>query len=481
MNKAAIRESPAGNKNLLLFLILLTSFINPFMGAAVNIALPDMAAGFSMDTTRMGWVSMSFLLASVAVLLPIGKIADIAGRKKIFILGNIVVTVASVLCALSVSSAMLIGFRVLQGIGGAMMFGTGTAMITSAFPPQQRGRALGINVSAVYLGLTLAPLLGGYLTDLFGWRSIFWLNVPFGLFVVPASLYAIKTEWHEARGDSFDFQGSALYMLSISLLMYGFSKLPNPLAVVLSMAGLTGMALFVAKQYKVPFPILNMQLFTENKVFAFSNLAALINYAATFAVTFLLSLYLQYIKGMTASDAGVLLVTQPVFMTLAASFSGRLSDTFDPRILASAGMAVIVAGLGMLAFLGESTSSVFLMASLIVLGTGFGVFSSPNTNAVMSSVEKRYLGVASATIGTMRLAGQMISMAIATLVLHAMLGESRIVPANHLLFVRGIRIIFAVFALLCTLGVFASLARGERDRPIKPKSNIPESGLSSSQ
>lgn len=462
MIQPAIDKSEKGNRNLLLFLIVLTSFINPFMGAAVNIALPQIAADFSMNAVGMGWVSMSFLLASVAVLLPIGKIADIAGRKKIFIYGNIIVTLASVLCGLSSGSVMLISFRVMQGIGGAMMFGTGTAMITSAFPPEQRGRALGINVSAVYLGLTLAPLLGGFLTDLFGWRSIFWLNIPFGLIVIPATYYAIRTEWHEAHGESLDYRGSVIYILSISMMMFGFSKLPDPVAIMLTIIGFMGMVLFVVNEYKVPFPILNMRLFTNNKVFAFSNLAALINYAATFAVTFLLSLYLQYIKALNPSDAGIVLVTQPILMTLVASFSGRLSDKFDPRVLSSAGMGIIVVGLGMLAFITENTQNTYLVVCLVILGTGFGMFSSPNTNAVMSSVEKRYLGVASATIGTMRLAGQMISMAVATLVLHSFLGESKIVPANYSLFITSTRIIFAIFAVLCVLGVFASLARGKR-------------------
>jgi EmrB/QacA subfamily drug resistance transporter len=406
------------------------------------------------------------LLASVAVLLPIGKIADIAGRKKIFIYGNIIVTLASVICGLSTSSLMLISFRVLQGIGGAMMFGTGTALITSAFPPEQRGRALGINVSAVYLGLTLAPLLGGFLTELFGWRSIFWLNIPFGLFVILATMYSVKTEWREARGETLDYRGSIIYIFSISLLMYGFSKLPDAEAVILTLIGILGMVLFVQNEYKVPFPILNIRLFTKNKVFAFSNLAALINYAATFGVTFLLSLYLQYIKALKPSDAGIVLVTQPILMTIVASGSGRLSDKFDPRILSSTGMGIIVVGLGMLAFINQITQNAYLVACLFILGIGFGMFSSPNTNAVMSSVEKRYLGVASATIGTMRLAGQMISMAVATFVLHAFLGEDKIVPANHLLFITGTRIIFGIFALLCVAGVFASLARGKRTQSI---------------
>lgn len=462
MKKSRASEPAPVNKNLLLFLIVLTSFINPFMGAAVNIALPEMAKELSLNTMMMGWITMSFLLASVAVLLPLGKIADIAGRKKLFIIGNIIVTVASAFCALAPNSGLLIASRSLQGFGGAMMFGTGTAMITSAFPPQQRGRALGINVSAVYLGLTLAPLLGGFLTDLFGWRSIFWINVPFGLFVIPATYYAIRTEWREAKGETFDYRGSVIYIVSISMLMYGFSKLPDISAIILLLAGISGIALFVAIEFRANSPVMDMRLFTHNRTFAFSNLAALINYAATFAVTFILSLYLQYIKGMKPSDAGMVLVVQPILMTLAATFSGRLSDTVDPRILSSSGMAIIVIGLGLLSFIGENTSHLYIVTSLVILGSGFGLFSSPNTNAVMSSVEKRYLGVASATIGTMRLAGQMASMAVATLILHLFLGNSSIVPERHPQFVTSTRISFGIFAILCVFGVFASLARGKK-------------------
>ena len=462
MNPAYSPPGRQPNKNLLLFLIMLTSFINPFMGAAVNIAMPDMAKEFSMSATMMGWVAMSFLIASAAVLLPVGKLADITGRKQMFIYGNIVLMIASVLCAVAGSGIMLIAFRVLQGIGGAMMFGTGTAMITSAFPPEQRGRALGINVSAVYLGLTLAPLLGGFLTDLFGWRSIFWVTVPIGIIVVPLTYYTIKTEWKDAHGEKLDIRGSVVYIVSISMLMYGFSKLPDPVAILLSVAGLTGMVLFAKGEFRAPYPILNMRLFTANKTFAFSNLAALINYAATFAVTFILSLYLQYVKGLKPSDAGILLVTQPILMTVTASLSGRLSDKFDPRIIASSGMSLIVIGLGMLAFITEDTTNSFIIACMVVLGTGFGMFSSPNTNAVMSAVEKRFLGVASATLATMRLAGQMISMAIATLVVHSFLGESRIVPSNHGLFMQSLRVMFITFAILCVFGVFASMARGRK-------------------
>lgn len=450
------------NKNILLSIIVLTSLVNPFLGAAVNVALPNIASEFHLNGISMGWVAMSFLLSSAAFLVPLGKAADIIGRKRIFLAGNIIVTLTSLLCAFSVSGTMLIISRALQGIGSAMMFGTGIAIITSAFPPHERGKAIGINVSAVYLGLSIAPFLGGLLTQTLGWRSIFLFTIPVGLLVIIFTIRAIKTDWREAKHEPFDYRGSLVYIISVVTFMYGFSKLPELYAIFTTLFGLLGLMYFIHIQIKTPFPVLNISLFRHNKVFAFSNLAALINYAATFALTFVLSLYLQYIKALSPKDAGILLTTNPLMMMIVATFSGRLSDKYDSRILSSLGMGIIVVGLILLSFIGESTSQTYLVISLIILGIGFGLFSSPNTNAVMGSVEKKYLGVASATVGTMRLTGQMLSMGIATLIIHIFIGESKIMPANHAQFLHSTRIIFAIFSVLCFLGVFASLARGKR-------------------
>ncbi|MEN6455952.1 MAG: MFS transporter [Prolixibacteraceae bacterium] len=457
----ASKPDTAGySRNILLLIIILNSFTNPFLGAAVNIALPQIGQDFAMNAISLSWVAMSFLLSSAVFLVPLGKLADITGRKRIFLYGNALITLSAVLCIFSTSGNMLIAFRALQGIGSAMTFGTGIAIITSAFPVQERGRAIGISVTAVYLGLSVAPFLGGILTQTFGWRSLFFVTIPSGLLVIFLTWFAIKVEWAEARSELFDYRGSLVYMLAISSLMYGFSKLPDPVAIILTMTGIAGVIFFIWLELKTPYPVLNIQLFRSNRIFAYSNLAALINYAATFAITFLLSLYLQYIKGLSPREAGIVLVTQPLLMTIFASISGRMSDQYDSRILSSTGMGIIVVGLVLLACLSEETSLSFIVVSLAILGTGFGLFSSPNTNAVMSSVEKRYLGVASATIGTMRLTGQMMSMGIATLVIHVFIGKAQITSANHHLFLSGVTTVFILFSLLCFLGVFASLARG---------------------
>lgn len=455
-------ESKSTNKNVLLFIILLTSFLNPFMGAAVNIALPAIGEEFSMNAVGQSWVSMAFLLSSAIFLVPFGKAGDIWGRKKIFLFGNIIFTVASLGCAFSVSEDMFIAFRLLQGVGSAMIGSTSMALITSAFPPNQRGKAIGLIVSAVYIGLSAAPLLGGILTHTYGWHSLFFINAAVGVFAVFFLIILVREEWAEARGEKFDYTGSLIYVASMSSMMYGFSKLPGTLSVILIFVGIAGMILFVLTELKHPMPVLNIHLFRDNRTFAFSNLASLINYAATFAVTFILSLYFQNVRGLTPRDAGIMLVTQPAVMALVASFSGRLSDKIDSRILSSLGMAIIVVGLIMLTFVEKDTSNNFLISALAILGLGFGLFTSPNTNAVMGSVEKKFLGIASGINSTMRMTGMMISMAIAALVIHVYVGEKKINAETIPQFIQTLKIVFGIFAVLCFLGVFASLARGKK-------------------
>ncbi|OFX34252.1 MAG: MFS transporter [Bacteroidetes bacterium GWA2_32_17] len=450
------------NPNLLMAILMVTLFFNAFMGAAVNIAIPIIAKDFSMSAVESSWVAMSFLLSSAMFLLPFGKIGDIYGRKKVFLIGNIIFTLSTLSCAFSSNSLMLISFRFIQGIGGAMIMSTGMAIVTSAFSPKERGKMLGLVVSAVYLGLTAAPVIGGILTQVYSWHSIFIVSVIAGILVITGILVRVKGDWLDAKNEKLDYFGSIIYMFSIFMLMYGFSKLPEYKAIVIASIGLIGIILFVIYEKRILFPVLNIKLFISNKVFAFSNLAALINYAATFAITFLLSLYLQYEKGLQPRDAGLILITQPAIMAITALISGRLSDKFDSRILASIGMAITVVGLVLLFNLDSETTNLFLIISLVIVGIGFGMFSTPNTNSVMSSVEKRQLGIASATISTMRIMGQILSMAIAAMVIHIFLGDAKISKDNVGLFMQSSKVIFLIFAILCFIGIFASLARGQK-------------------
>lgn len=450
------------SKKVTLIIATASSFFSPFLYSSVSIALPSIGQEFSVDAILLGWIATSYLLASAMFLVPFGRIADIHGRKKVFIYGIAVYTVSSFLAAISTSAMMLILFRVLQGIGSAMIFGTGVAILTSVFPVNERGKALGINVAAVYLGLSLGPFLGGLLTQYFGWRSVFLVNIPLGLIVLILALWKLKGEWAEARGESFDIFGSAVYGITLVAIIYGFSLLPTITGALLVLAGAIGLLVFFKWELRTKNPVVNISLFRKNAGFAFSNLAALINYSATFAVTFLLSLYLQYAKGLSPQAAGLVLVSQPVVMTIFSPLAGRLSDRIEPRVLASIGMALSVVGLSLMAAINENTGMGLIIASLVVVGLAFALFSSPNTNAVMSSVEKRFYGVAAATLGTMRLTGSMLSMGIVMIIFTLYIGRVQITPEYYHSFVLSEKVAFIIFAVLCFGGIFASLARGKR-------------------
>jgi predicted MFS family arabinose efflux permease len=287
------------------------------------------------------------------------------------------------------------------------------------------------------------------------------MNVPLGLIIFALVFWKLEGEWAEAKGEKFDFSGSIIYSLALIAIMYGFSLLPAISGAFIILIGVLGISAFVIWEIKAKSPILNISLFKNNMVFALSNLAALVNYSATFAVGFLLSLHLQYIKGLSPQDAGLILVSQPIIMAIFSPLAGRLSDKIEPRIVASIGMMLCVIGLFFFIFLGESVALELIIAGLILLGFGFALFSSPNTNAVMSSVEKRFYGVASATLGTMRSVGQMISMGIVTLMFAINIGKRQITPEYYPLFLRSAKLAFIIFAVLCFGGVFASLARGK--------------------
>ena len=443
-----------------LIIATLASFLTPFMGSSINIAIPAIGAEFAADAILLSWVPTAFLLTAAMFAVPFGRIADIHGMKKIFNYGIVIFTITSLLCALAPSIVMLLIFRVVQGIGGAMIFVTGLAIITSAFPKEHRGKAIGINIASVYTGLSLGPVLGGLMTQYIGWRSLFFAMVPIGVLIISLSLWKLKEEWAVCKGEKFDFKGSIIYSIALVLLMYGVSTLPGTLGIIMIALGILTIFGFVVWELRVSSPVLNIRLF-KNRTFAFSNLAALINYSATFAVAYLLSLYLQYIKGFPADQAGFILVVQPVIMAILSPFAGRLSDRIEAQLIASSGMAFCTVGLALFAFIDANTSLTFIMAGLSILGVGFALFSSPNTSAIMGSVEKRFYGVASAMVSTMRLVGQMMSMGIALLAFSLFMGQVQITPAQYPGLLNSIHVVFMICTVLCFAGIFASLARGK--------------------
>lgn len=315
-------------------------------------------------------------------------------------------------------------------------------------------------MASMYLGLSLGPFLGGLLTQYFGWRSIFMVCIVIGLLTIVLILWKLKGEWAGAKGEKFDIVGSVIYCLMLIAIVYGSTHLPGPLGIVLIVIGLIGMVAFIIWEMRIVNPILEITLFRENRTFAFSSLAALINYGATWSVGFLLSLYLQYIKGLSPQYAGFVLVSQPIIQALFSPLAGRMSDKIQPRFVASAGMAFTVVGLVLFVFLDKETAILQIIASLILLGFGFALFVSPNTHAVMSSVDKRSYGMAAAVVATMRQLGILGSMGIVMLFFTLYIGNAQITPEYHGAFLHSVHMIFIISAVLCFAGIFASLARG---------------------
>jgi len=451
------------NKTAILLIATLASFLTPFMGTSLNVALPTISSELTVNAILLSWITTAFFLTSAMFAVPFGKIADIYGMKKIFTYGIVILTVASFLAAVATSAEFLIITRVVQGIGSAMIFVTGLAIITSIFPSKERGKAIGINITAVYVGLVMGPVLGGFLTQYLGWRSIFCFVVPLGLLVIALVIWKMNgKEWAACKGEKLDYWGSLLYILMLALILIGFSNITGTLGMTMVILGIVGFIGFVIWELKVENPVLEIKLFLNNRMFAFSNLATLISYMGLFAVGFLLSLYLQFIKGFDPNVTGLILVVQTAFMVIISPFAGRLSDKFDSGKLASLGMGIITIGLLIFAIITAETSVYVIILGLAILGIGVGIFSAPNTHTIMGSVERKYFGLASATVSTMRLLGQTFGMGLILAIFAVYVGAVQFNSQNYPELLTSIQVAFSISVILSIIAVFASLARNRK-------------------
>jgi MFS family permease len=322
-------------KRSVMIVAAFAAFLTPFLGSAMNLALPSIGKDLDANAIGLGWVISSFILSSAIFLLPFGRLADIVGRKKIFSIGILLFTISTLFIVFSWNLISLIILRILQGISGAMIFGTSLAIITSVFPVGERGRAMGINITSVYLGLSAGPVIGGFLTHYFGWRSIFAFLVPFGIAASILIRTKINTEWADSKGEKFDWPGSLIYGIALLGSMYGFSKLPSSAGWICLISGAFLAVVFIIFEKGAVNPVFDIRLILRNRVFAFSGIAALINYSATSAIGFFISLYLQYIKGYEARTAGLIMISQPIAMTLLSPLAGRLYDKYNPGVISS--------------------------------------------------------------------------------------------------------------------------------------------------
>lgn len=449
----------------ILAIVAITSFMGTFLISSVNIALPAIEKSFGLSAVKLSWVVTAFLLATAMFLLPVGRWGDLTGIRRIFKTGVIIFTVSSLICGFAPSGFWLILFRFIQGIGAAFSSTTGPAILVSAFEPKHRGRVLGISVSSVYLGLAFGPFAGGFLTQYLGWRSIFFVSSTLGIITAAiAFLYLGKDSTSSAQNKGIDLKGTFFYMLGLVALVYGSSLIPQIQGWLLMSGGSAALLVFWWLEGRSKMPVLETRLFTGNRLFAFSNLAALINYSATFAIVFLLSLFLQKIHGLSPRDAGTVLVAQPAMMALFSPVAGRLSDRIQPRYLTTLGMAMCTIGLAAFAFLSANTPIWLIVAILFWVGLGFAFFSSPNMNTILSSVQKNQLGLASGSAATMRVVGQIVSMTIATLYFATIMGKQNIEKVPDNLFLQVIKWGFLTFSLISVAGIYFSYNRGKIKR-----------------
>jgi EmrB/QacA subfamily drug resistance transporter len=462
-------SSAAGSSNSptpVFIVILMTAFITTFTGSALNLSVPAISSEFNTGAVNIGWIVTGYLLASAALSVPFGRFADLYGRRSVFVTGEIIFTACCLLCAVAQNTAMIITFRIIQGIGSAMIFATNIATLITLYPPEKRGTILGISTASTYLGLSLGPVVGGVLNNYLGWRSVFFATAVYGCIMTILAIFVFKPAKPERENNDIkndmDLPGCGLYTVSLFLIMYGFSSImSNNISKISLIAGIVLLIIFIRHEFQAASPVVDMTLFTGSRVFGLSNLAALLNYGASFAISYLLSIYLQSVQGFSSQAAGLVLITSPVIQTILSPVTGRLSDRIQPYILASLGMSLTAVGIFMFIFTTETMSVIYIMAALAVIGIGFAFFSSPNTNAVMGCVDKSVYSVASSILATSRSIGHTVSMAIVSSVVAVTVGNITIASASTADIISAMRISFIIFTLLCIAGVFCSASRRE--------------------
>jgi EmrB/QacA subfamily drug resistance transporter len=397
--------------------------IGPMGMASVNVAIPALAEDLQANATKVGWLPTLYLLSSVMFMLPAGKLADNFGRKRIYTLGIALNVLASLMCSLAATIDGVLVWRFVQGAAGAMIFGTGIAIITSCTPERKRGAALGIVAACVYIGLTIAPAIGGWLTELFGWRAVFYFQIPLCLALIAFIKLMLHGEWKNDERARFDWIGAGIFALFTLALVYGLSLLPSLSGALLLCVAGASLLSFLVHQSRSQSPLIRPQMFKESRVFSLSLSTSFFMYASNFAIIFLLSLYLQYIKGFSPAYAGKILMVQALAMAIVAPFAGRLADRFESRIVATIGCSIVALGFVLLNQLNMTSTATYIVCALLLVGFGFGLFSTPNNNAIMGAVKRHEVGIASASMNLSRTTGNLVGMSIVNLMMHYYLGD----------------------------------------------------------
>ena len=434
----------------------ITSFFAVFLSNGIIIGVPAIAQEFAMNNVIQNWVPTIFFLVVAVFTVPAGQISGKFGVKKSLLAGVLVYLFASIGAVLSFSTESFLIFRILQGAGVAFLNVSAMAMVVQAVKPQNRGKALGFTVTGVYLATSLSPVICGFLVHNLGWRSMFYFVIPLLVLCIALMVWKITDEWKTYENDKIDTIGSVLYGIGILAFIYGFTTLATSTGLILTIAGLIVLAIFGAYELRQKSPVFNMKLF-KNKKFTSSNIAALCSYIAVMVVTTILNYHFQYVRGWDAQMAGMILIITPIIMAIMAPNSGKLSDRIHPQKLAAIGMAIATLSLLILIFLDANTPIWLIVIAMILQGVGMGLFTSPNTNAIMSSVPPNETPNASAAQSAMRTIGQTMSLGLLTLVFAWIMGSLPLATKYAGMVVQASQIVCIICTFLCVIAIFASL------------------------
>ena len=438
------------------FVSFITSFFAVFLSNGIIIGVPAIAQDFAMNNVIQNWVPTIFFLVVAVFTVPAGQISGKFGVKKSLLAGIIVYLIGSIGACLAFSTESFLIFRIVQGAGVAFLNVSAMAMVVQAVKPQNRGKALGFTVTGVYLATSLSPVICGFLVHNLGWRSMFYFVIPFLVLCIILMIVKIPQEWKTYEKDKIDKVGSVLYAIGILAFIYGFTTLITPMGKVLTVLGLIILVVFGAYELRQISPVFNMNLF-KNKKFTSSNIAALCSYLAIMVVTTILNYHFQYVRGWDAQMSGLILIITPIIMAIMAPNAGKLSDKIHPQKLAAIGMAIAAVALIILTFLNKDTPVYMVVLAMILQGIGMGLFSSPNMNAIMSSVPPKDAPTASASQATMRTIGQTMSLGLLTLIFAWVMGNLELAPQYADMIVSASQIICSICAAACILAIFASL------------------------
>jgi EmrB/QacA subfamily drug resistance transporter len=463
----------------LLVLTTIGVFMTSLDGSILNIAIPALSEDLKATFEVVQWIPIIYLLIMAITLIGFGRLADLHGKKRFFLLGLIVFTIGSLLSATAVTGEFLIFYRAIQALGASLIAATSIAMVTEAFSKQETGKALGINVAGIYFGLVLGPVLGGFLVQALTWRSIFYINLPIGVVLILFSYLKVKEAEIGTKGERFDILGTTTFGLSLATFLVALTLgnqlgwVSIPIVALLIISGISFLA-FIFVEKNVEFPMLSLALFRHNRIFAAANAAALINYIAIMGVGFLISIYLQSILGINPAIAGLLMLPSPMMMAITSPLIGRYSDKVGTRFLCAIGMTTMSIALLILINFLIYLPIEFILLSQLILGVGIGFFSSPNQSAIMKSVEKRQYGIASGTLSTMRVTGQAISIGLLSAILSIFILPSvlNLIMAGEYTgdpsliqqpFLNGLVTALIVTIFICLLGALLSLVRGREE------------------